>query len=143
MKAISVLLILLGSILFAQLNQRYNSIVSISDKIVLQHRTILKKGNYAQMVINKCTEEGIFIRTKSDSGLVYFKDIADLVFPIKDIEVTSIERNEKLLIKKNTPLVLLESKSKYLLVSYCNSRFKIQSSLVSFSNKEFFDSIIK
>lgn len=123
--------------------QNYNSVIVTAAKVILDNGQELKKGNYAQMVINKSTEEGIFIRTKIDSGLVYYKDVTDVVFPIKDIKIKDINTKQICHIEKNTPLILIDSKKGHFIVALKNYRFEIDEKLLKFSEKKFFDSILK
>lgn len=123
--------------------QNYNSVIVVAEKVILSHHHELKKGSYAQMIINKCTEEGIFIRTKTDSGLVYYKDVTDVVFPIKDVKTKDINTKQICHIKRNTPLILIDNKKNHFIVALKDYRFEIDEKLLKFSNKEFFDSIIR
>lgn len=137
-----ILLLLCGFCLLVQ-NKAYNSVIVIVDQIKLKHGHILRKGDFAQLVVDKCTEEGMFIRTKNDSGLVYMKNVTDVVFLVKDIKVKEIESGQEVLIKKNTPLILKEIDKKKCKFTLNNKEYIVKANQVSFFNKDFYNSIIK
>lgn len=144
MKTLALLCIVIFVFPQIQKEQKfYNTIIITAENVVLDHGQTLLKGEYVQAVIEKSSEEGRFIRTRKDSGLVYYKDIADIVFLKDDIEVKDIKSNKPMKLTKNTPLILLNLKKGTYLVEYNDKKFNVKSKLLYFHNKDFYNSILK
>lgn len=128
---------------FAMQKKYYNSVVVITGQLKLSHGQILKRGDYAQLILDKCTEEGMFIKVKNDSDLVYMKDVENVVFPNMGVEVKDLLSGKVMLLKRNTPLILMEINKKICRVSFNGNEFIIKKHLISFSNREFYNSILE
>ena len=117
--------------------------IVIVDELPLDHGQTLKKGDYAQLVMSKSTEEGMFIRTKKDSSLVYYQYVTDVVFVITDMISKDLATNKEIKITKGTPLISNNIKSGYSYVKLGQYSFKINSKKITVHNPEFYKSIYK
>ena len=71
-----------------------------TDSLKLSDKSILFKGQFVQIIQDKSTEEGTFIKVKTDSGKVYHKYISTVcwlkqgktIYSIKDTDILILNR---------------------------------------------------
>jgi hypothetical protein len=126
------------------LNKNYYRVGMITaDSVKLEHNQILKKGCLVQIITKNNTEEGTFVKTKTDSGFVYSTDIKFLVF-VKDTLITfDIASSKKIKLIPNQTLLFEKTEGDSFLVSMDEFLFKIKKSKLFFDNKEFFTKIVE
>lgn len=121
----------------------YRSGVVIVDTVKLPNSTILLKGTNGQIITQKSTEEATYIKTKQDSGKVYYENIKTLCWLKNDAEVRTIESGKLYKLQNDVKLIVYDIKDDYLIVEFDSSKFKIHKASVYFDNKVFFDMILK
>jgi hypothetical protein len=119
----------------------YRSAIVIADSLRLDNNEVLKKGTIVQIVSNKNTEEGFFIRTKKDSALVYYKDITPICWLKSNV---TININNKSIELKNDSWYLFDSvENSYCYIVRNGNKYKVKISDIFFDKKRFYDDLIK
>lgn len=120
----------------------YRSGIVEVDTLKLSDKTLLFKGDFVQIILNKTTEEGTYIKVKNDSGYVYYKTVATLCWPYKNIEVNIINSSELVKLKRTDWLIFEDAMKESVVVRLHNKRIRLKESNIYFDNKEFFRRII-
>lgn len=122
---------------------RYQAGVVREDSIPLEHGEMLRKGDTVQVVAEKCTEEGVYVRTKHDSDAVYYTHIATLCWLKKDSKGTDLKTGQVVQLLKNKSFIFEGLEDGYIIISEKERMFQVVDSLIVFDNKEFFEKITK
>ena len=139
---IAFIMLMLPISTFCQKKKDDVTVIVVTDEITLDHGQTLKKGEYAQLVANKSTSEGMFVRTKKDSSLVYESDVAFVAFSIKDMDFVDLNTNKTIKISKSFPMILEHLKNGLCFLKYNDFNFKVKESLITLHNKTFYKSIV-
>ena len=120
----------------------YRSGIVVIDTLPLSGGTTLYKGDFVQIVLEKCTEEGTYIKTKSDSEKVYFMYVEVLCWLKNDMTVRDLISGEWVTLNKDNWLIFETVEDGIYVLGSNGRKFLIHEHDTFFDNKEFFDSII-
>ena len=82
-------------------NQSYYRVGFVNiDSLVLSNRNILLKGQLVQIIQDKSTEEGTFIKVKNDSDKVYYKYISTICWLKQGKTINSINDTDLLILNR-------------------------------------------
>ena len=120
----------------------YRSGIVVTDTLILSERTTLYEGDFVQIVTGRCTEECTYIKTKDDSGGVYFQDIETLCWLKNDMTVRDLISGEWVTLNKDNWLIFETVEDSKRVVASDGRKFIVDRDDIFFDNKEFFDSIV-
>ncbi|EQB62833.1 MAG: hypothetical protein RBG1_1C00001G0412 [candidate division Zixibacteria bacterium RBG-1] len=146
-KRVAVFLLVLFCVLLFQKcqNQKqtsrvyHRSGVIAVDSVILLNGGVLLKGDTVQIVTEKSTEEGTYVRTKMDSGPVYDDYIVTLCWLKDKSEGIELRTGQIITLLKDHPYVFDRVEDGYYYVSDNERRIKVSKELIVFDNREFFE----
>jgi hypothetical protein len=122
-------------------NKYYRVAIVAVDSIKLDNGTVLKAGEFEQIISSKSTEEATFVRTELDSALVYAPYLRTLYWLNEDIIVNS---DETVITLKNDRWNIFEDLlDSQIVISKGFNKFVVPEDKIFFDNKKFYQNMFK